>query len=217
MARLAFIGGTGPEGTGLATRFAKSGHAIYIGSRSEERAAETVAKIHEAVPGADLYGGPNWDGALKADFVFVTVPASAHAELLTELAEAIEDKIVVDTVVPMSFEGDDGPVAAMPEAGSAAEEAASLLPDAKVISAFHHLDAGQLQRVDRPMQGDVIVCGDDEPGKKKVMSLVEEINYVRSLDGGQLRNSRYSEQLTVLLVHINKIYKAHTGIRVTGV
>ena len=217
MARLAFIGGTGPEGTGLATRFAKSGHAIYIGSRSEERAAETVAKIHEAVPGADLYGGPNWDGALKADFVFVTVPASAHAEILTELAEAIEDKIVVDTVVPMSFEGDDGPVAAMPEAGSAAEEAASLLPNAKVISAFHHLDAGQLQRVDRPMQGDVIVCGDDEAAKKKVMALVEEINYVRALDGGALRNSRYSEQLTVLLVHINKIYKAHTGIRVTGV
>jgi len=217
MARLAFIGGTGPEGTGLATRFAKSGHAIYIGSRSEERAAETVAKIHEAVPGADLYGGPNWDGALKADFVFVTVPASAHAEILTELAEAIEDKIVVDTVVPMSFEGDDGPVAAMPEAGSAAEEAASLLPNAKVISAFHHLDAAQLQRIDRPMQGDVIVCGDDEAGKKKVMALVEEINYVRALDGGALRNSRYSEQLTVLLVHINKIYKAHTGIRVTGV
>ncbi|MCI0886125.1 MAG: NADPH-dependent F420 reductase [Chloroflexi bacterium] len=217
MARLAFIGGTGPEGTGLAIRFAKSGHAIYIGSRSEERAAETVAKIHEASPGADLYGGPNLDGALKADFVFVTVPASAHAELLKELEEAIADKIVVDTVVPMSFEGDDGPVAAMPEAGSAAEEAASLLPNAKVVSAFHHLDAKQLQRIDRPMQGDVIVCGDDKAAKQKVMALVEEINYVRALDGGGLKNSRFTEQLTVLLVHINKIYQAHTGIRVTGV
>ncbi len=217
MARLAFIGGTGPEGTGLAMRFAKSGHAIYIGSRSEERAAETVAKIHEASPGADLYGGPNLDGALKADFVFVTVPASAHAEILKELEEAIADKIVVDTVVPMSFEGDDGPVAAMPEAGSAAEEAASLLPNANVVSAFHHLDAKQLQRLDTPMQGDVIVCGDDKSAKQKVMALVDEINYVRALDGGALRNSRFTEQLTVLLVHINKIYQAHTGIRVTGV
>ncbi len=217
MARLAFIGGTGPEGTGLAMRFAKSGHAIYIGSRTEEHAAETVAKIHEATPGADLYGGPNRDGALKADFVFITVPASAHAELLAELAEAIGDKIVIDTVVPMSFEGEDGPEATLPKAGSAAEEAASLLPEAKVVSAFHHLDAKQLNRLERPLQGDVIVCGDDKAVKQKVMTLVEEINYVRALDGGTLKNSRYTEQLTVLLVHINKIYQAHTGIRVTGV
>ena len=137
--------------------------------------------------------------------------------ILKELEEAIADKIVIDTTVSMSFEGDDGPVAAMPEAGSAAEEAASLLPNANVVSAFHHLDAKQLQRLDRPMQGDVIVCGDDKSAKQKVMALAEEINYVRALDGGALKNSRYSEQLTVLLVHINKIYQAHTGIRVTGV
>jgi NADPH-dependent F420 reductase len=217
MARLAFIGGTGPEGLGLAIRFARSGNAIYIGSRSDERAQEAVNKIHEAVPGAELYGGPNWDGALKADFVFVTVPSAAHAEILTELAGAIEDKIVIDCVVPMVWNEDQGPSAVTPEAGSAAEEAAAILPQAKVISAFHHLDARQLQRVDRPMQGDVIVCGDDRNAKKKVMSLVEEINYIRGLDGGPLSNSRYTEQLTVLLLHINKIYKAHTGIRITGV
>jgi NADPH-dependent F420 reductase len=217
MARIAFIGGTGPEGLGLAMRFAKSGNAVYIGSRTEERAAEAVAKIHETVPGAELYGGPNWDGALKADFVFVTVPAAAHADILTELAEAIEDKIVVDCVVPMNWDDESGPSAALPEAGSAAEEAAALLPNAKVISAFHHLDAKQLQRIDRPMQGDVIVCGDHKTAKKKVMALVEEINYIRGLDGGPLQNSRYTEQLTVLLLHINKIYKAHTGIRITGV
>jgi len=217
MARLAFIGGTGPEGLGLAMRFARSGNAIYIGSRTDERAQEAVLKIHEAVPDAELYGGPNWDGALKADFVFVTVPASAHAEILTELAEAIEDKIVVDCVVPMNWDDEAGPTAVTPEAGSAAQEAAVILPQAKVISAFHHLDAKQLQRVDRPMQGDVIVCGDDRNAKKKVMSLVEEINYIRGLDGGPLANSRYTEQLTVLLLHINKLYKAHTGIRITGV
>jgi len=175
MARLAFIGGTGPEGTGLAMRFAKSGHAIYIGSRSEERAAETVARIHEASPGADLYGGPNWDGALKADFVFITVPASAHAELLKELEEAIADKIVVDTVVPMSFEGDDGPVAAMPEAGSAAEEAALLLPNAKVVSAFHHLDSKQLQRRQGcEAEGDGARRGDQlrsRPGRRRAQEL----------------------------------------------
>jgi NADPH-dependent F420 reductase len=217
MARIAFIGGTGPEGVGLAMRFAKSGNAVYIGSRTEERAAEAVAKIHEAVPDAELYGGPNWDGALKADFVFITVPAAAHADILTELAEAIDDKIVVDCVVPMIWDDKEGPRAALPEAGSAAEEAAALLPKAKVISAFHHLDAKGLQAVDKPMQGDVIVCGDHKPSKKKVMALAEEITYIRGLDGGPLVNSRYAEQLTVLLLHINKIYKAHSGVRVTGV
>jgi NADPH-dependent F420 reductase len=217
MARIGFIGGTGPEGLGLAMRFAKSGNAVYIGSRTEERAAEAVAKIQQAVPEGDLYGGPNWDGALKADFVFITVPAAAHADIVTELAEAIEDKIVVDCVVPMIWDKEEGPSAAMPEAGSAAEEAAALLPNARIISAFHHLDAKQLQKVDTPMQGDVIVCGDDKEAKKKVMELVEEINYVRGLDGGALKNSRYTEQLTVLLLHMNKIYKAHSGVRITGV
>ena len=217
MSRIAFIGGTGPEGVGLAMRFAKSGHAIYIGSRTEERAAEAVAAIHEAVPESELYGGPNWDGALKADFVFITVPAAAHADILQELAEAIEDKIVVDCVVPMIWDKEEGPSAAMPEAGSAGEEAQALLPSAKVITAFHHLDAKQLQRVNTPMQGDVVVCGDDKNAKRKVMELAEEINYIRGLDGGPLKNSRYTEQLTVLLLHMNKLYKAHSGIRVTGI
>lgn len=217
MARIAFIGGTGPEGLGLAMRFAKSGNAIYIGSRTEERAAEAVAKIYEAVPESELYGGPNWDGALKADFVFITVPAVAHADILTELSEAIEDKIVVDCVVPMIWDKEEGPSAAMPEAGSAAEEAAALLPNAKIVSAFHHLDAKQLQKVESPMQGDVIVCGDDKDAKEKVLELVEEINYIRGLDGGALKNSRYTEPLTVLLLHMNKIYKAHSGIRITGI
>lgn len=217
MSRIAFIGGTGPEGVGLAMRFARSGHAVYIGSRTEERAAEAVATIQQTVPEAELYGGPNWDGALKADFVFITVPASAHAAVLTELAEAIDDKIVVDCVVPMEFDKEEGPRAVMPEAGSAAEEAAVLLPNATIVSAFHHLDAKQLQKVDTPMQGDVVVCGDDKQAKAKVIELAEEINYVRGLDGGSLQNSRYTEQLTVLLISINRIYKAHSGIRVTGV
>ncbi len=216
MARLAFVGGTGPEGIGLAMRFAKSGNAVFIGSRSEERAAEAVAKILQAVPEGEIYGGFNHEGAEKADIVFITVPASGHAEILTELAEVIDDRIVVDTVVPMVFDK-EGPRPVMPDAGSAAEEARDLLPKAKVVSAFQHLDAAALQRVDKPMQGDVVVCGDNKPAKKKVMSLVEEIEYVRALDGGPLMNSRITEQITCLLIHINKIYKSHSGIRITGI
>jgi len=217
MAKIAFIGGTGPEGLGLAMRFAKSGNAVFIGSRSEERAEEAVQKLHAAVPAGDIYGGFNHEGAEKADFIFITVPASGHAEILTELAEVIDDKIVVDAVVPMSFEDKEGPVPSPPEAGSSAEEARTLLPKAKVVSAFHHLDAKALQNVDKPMQGDVIVCSDHKTAKKKVMQLVEEIEYVRAMDGGGLQNSRITEAMTVLLIHINKIYKSHSGVRITGI
>lgn len=216
MARIAFVGGTGPEGVGLAIRFARSGNAVFIGSRTEERAAEAVAKVQAAVPEGEVYGGFNHEGAEKADFVFITVPAAGHAEVLTELAEAIDDRIVVDCVVPMSF-GEDGPMWAPPEAGSAAEEARALLPRAKIVSAFHHVDAKELQRIDKPMQGDIIVAADHKTAKKKVMTLVEELEYMRALDGGGLINARILEQITVLLIHVNKIYKSHAGIRITGI
>ena len=216
MARIAFIGGTGPEGLGLAMRFVKSGNTVFIGSRTEERAAEAVAQVQTALPEGEIYGGFNVEGAEKAEFVFVTVPADAHHDILVELAEAIGDKIVVDCVVPMVIDK-DGPRPAPPQAGSAAEEARDLLPKAKVVSGFHHVDGKQLQKLDRPMQGDVLVCGDHKTAKKKVMGLVEEIQYVRALDGGPLVNSRITEAMTALLITINKQYKAHSGISITGV
>lgn len=216
MARIAFVGGTGPEGIGLAMRFVKSGNACFIGSRTEEKAAEAVAQIQAAIPEGEIYGGFNVEGAEKAEFVFVTVPADAHKDILADLAEAIGDKIVVDCVVPMVFDK-DGPRPAPPEAGSAAEEAQLLLPNAKVISGFHHVDGKSLQKLAHPMQGDVLVCGDNKPAKKKVMGLAEEIEYIRALDGGPLYNSRITEAMTAILITINKQYKAHSGVRITGV
>lgn len=215
-ARIAIIGGTGPEGLGLAMRFAKAGNMVYIGSRSEERAAEAVAKVKEKLPEGDVFGGLNVDGAEKADFVFLTVPSDAHHDMLVQLAEAIGEKVLVDVVVPMLWDR-DGPKAITLEEGSAAQQARALLPNAKVISGFHHLDGSELQKIDKPLQGDVIVCGDHKPSKKKVMDLVEQIEYVRPLDGGGLANSRYLEEWTVQLLHINRIYKAHTGVRITGI
>src|SRR3972149_1496337 len=111
----------------------------------------------------------------------------------------------------------DGPRAIAVEEGSAAEQARAIVEKAKVVSAFHHLDGAELQKIERPMQGDVIVCADHKGAKKRVMDLVEEIEYVRALDGGGLGNSRYLESWTVLLLHINKIYKAHSGVRIVGV
>jgi NADPH-dependent F420 reductase len=214
--RIAFIGGTGPEGLGLAMRFARAGNMVYIGSRTEERANEAIAKVKELVPNGDVFGGLNREGAERADVVFVTVPSDAHEATLTELADAIGDKVLVDVVVPMVFDK-DGPRAVDLEDGSAAEAARRIAPEAKVISAFHHLDGGQLQKVDRPMQGDVLVCGDHKAAKKQVMDLVEQIEWVRALDAGPLSNSRYLENWTVVLIHLNKIYKAHSGVRITGI
>ncbi len=190
MARIAFIGGTGPEGIGLAIRFAKSGNAVFIGSRTEEKAAEAVAQVMAAVPEGEIYGGFNHEGAEKAEFVFITVPYAGHSAVLTELAEAIGDKIVVDTVVPMTF-GEDGPTPAPPTAGSAAEEASELLPNAKVVSAFHHLDAKALQKLDAPMQGDVIVCSDHKTAKKQES---EDLNSEDGVNLEQRKDTMKSEE-----------------------
>ncbi len=214
--RIAIVGGTGPEGLGLAMRFAKTGNMVFIGSRSEERAAEAVAKVKAKLPEADVFGGLNSEGAERADFIFVTVPSDAHHDTLLGLEEVIGEKIVVDVVVPMLFDK-DGPKAVTLDEGSAALQAHSLLPKAKVISGFHHMDGSELQKIDKPLQGDVIVVGDHKPSKKKVLDLVEQIEYVRGLDGGGLANSRYLEEFTVQLLQINRIYKAHAGVRITGI
>jgi NADPH-dependent F420 reductase len=214
--RIAIIGGTGPEGLGLAMRFAKAGNMVFIGSRSEERAEEAVNKVREKLPEADIFGGLNVEGAEKADYVFLTVPSDAHHDTLVQLEEAIGEKVLIDVVVPMLWDR-DGPKAVTLDEGSAAMQAHALLPKAKVISGFHHLDGSELQKIDKPLQGDVVVVGDQKAAKKKVMDLVEQIEYVRALDGGGLANSRYLEEWTVQLLHINKIYKAHSGVRITGI
>ncbi|HSP56520.1 MAG TPA: NADPH-dependent F420 reductase [Dehalococcoidia bacterium] len=215
--RIAFVGGTGPEGLGLAMRFAKAGHMVYIGSRTDERAQEAVAKVKEKLPESDVFGGLNAEGAEKADFVFLTVPWEGHATTLQELAEVIGDKILVDVVVPMTFDKETGPQAVIVEEGSAAAQARQIATKAKVVSGFHHLDGKELQKVERPLQGDVLITSDHKTAKKKVMDLVEDIEYVRPLDAGGLANARFLEEITVLLIGLNKTYKAHSGIRITGI
>jgi len=216
MTRIGIIGGTGPEGLGLAMRFAKAGDRVFIGSRSQERAEEAGRKVKEALPDANVQGLLNAEAVEKAEVVFLTVPWDAHASTLENLAEAIGDKILVDVAVPMLFDRGQ-PKAILVEEGSAAQQARAVASRAKVVSAFHHLDGTDLQKVERPMQGDVLVCGDHKGAKKKVMEVVERIEYVRALDGGALSNSRYLEEWTVMLLHLNRIYKAHTGVRIVGV
>ncbi len=216
MTKIAIIGGTGPEGLGLAMRFAKAGDQVFIGSRAEERAEEAARRVKQAVPEAKVQGLVNAEAVEKAAVVFLTVPWDAHQSTLENLAEAIGDKVLVDVVVPMLFDR-GAPKAILVEEGSAAQQARIVVREAKVASAFHHLDGTELQNVDRPMQGDVLVCSDHIEAKKTVMELAERIEYVRALDAGGLVNSRYLEEWTVLLLNINKIHRAHSGVRIVGV
>jgi NADPH-dependent F420 reductase len=213
---LAFIGGTGPEGLGLAVRFAAAGHEIVIGSRLLERAQQAVETIKARVPEARATGVVNQEAVRRGDIVFVTIPFAGHRDTLAALAPDIGAKLVVDVVSPISFEGGKITAIAVPE-GSAAEQAQALLPQAQVVAAFHHLDAGQLMRVERPLEVDVLVCADHQEAKQRVMALAEKMEGVRALNGGILANSRYLEEFTVILLDLNKTYKARTSLKITGI
>jgi len=216
--KIAFIGGTGDEGMGLAYRLAKAGHACAIGSRAIEKAQaaadELRAKAEAAGARIDVTGATNADAARDGELIIVTTPYEALAATLPPLASAIGGKIAVSTVVPMQFaDGRASPLAVAE--GSAAQLQQALLPGARVVGAFQNLSARKLLG-ERPVEADVIACADDEEAKHDVMRLAEEIEGVRGVDGGPLANAQMVEAITVLLVSINRTYKARAGVRVTG-
>jgi 8-hydroxy-5-deazaflavin:NADPH oxidoreductase len=215
---LAFLGGTGDQGRGLARRFALAGHPVVIGSRSAERAANAAAELAESLPsGADMSGGTNLEAARAADVVVVAVPWEGHGALLESVAEALAGKIVVDCVNPLGFDG-QGAFALPVDEGSAAEQAARLLPDSRVVAAFHHVSAVLLlDPAVESMDTDVMVLGDDREATDAVQALVAEIPGMRGVYAGRLRNAHQVEALTANLISVNRRYKAHAGLRVTDV
>jgi len=209
---IAVLGGTGEQGRGLARRFALAGHRVVLGSRSAERAAEAAAGLPSGVSGA-----ANADAAAQGDVVIVAVPWDGHRELLIELAPALAGKVVIDCVNPLGF--DKQGAFALPVAeGSAAEQAAAVLPDSRVVAAFHHVSAvllldDSVERVD----SDVLVLGDDRGATDLVQALVARIPGMRGIYAGRLRNAHQVEALTANLISVNRRYKAHAGLRVTDV
>lgn len=214
--RIAVLGGTGDEGLGLALRFAAAGQTVIVGSRSAERAQSAAQQIREAVHGADASGAENTDAARDAEVVFVSVPYSAQRATLEPLRAIASGKLVVTVVVPLAF-GKGGPHAiAVPE-GSAAQEAQAILAESQVVSAFHNLSAHRLQQLSEPVECDVVVCGEDRDARRTVIDLAATIAGVRGIDGGPLAYSRYVEDLTALLLALNRRYKTEAGIRMTGI
>jgi 8-hydroxy-5-deazaflavin:NADPH oxidoreductase len=211
---IGILGGTGDQGRGLARRLCMAGHEVVIGSRDAGRAKAAVADLGG---GPLLTGGLNHEAAAEADIVIAAIPWDGHADLLSELAGPLAGKIVIDCVNPLGFDARGAYSIGVPE-GSAAEQAASVLPGSTVVGAFHHVSAQLLLDPDvASMDLDVLVLGDDRAATDLVIALAGEIPGMRGVYAGRLRNCGQVEALTANLVSINRRYKAHAGIRITDV
>ena len=215
--RIAIVGGTGPEGSALAARWAQAGEKIVIGSRDGARATRTALEIQEKT-GAEVSGAENEAACRSADIVVLTVPFAAQAETLKRLKPALHaGQILVDATVPLAASvGGRATRTLGVWQGSAAEQAAELVPEGvSVVAAFHNVSAEVLQH-DGQVDCDVIVCGDDKQAAERVRQLARKIPGVRALDGGRLENARVVEQITALLIGLNIRHKGMAGLRITG-
>ena len=213
---LAFLGGTGPEGRGLALRMALAGEEAVIGSRDPARASTAAEELLLAAPGARIQGAENGEAAAAAQVTFLTFPYEGQRPTLEAIGGALDGKVVVNVIAPMVFQRGRGASALEVDAGSAAQEAQELLPNSQVVAAFQNVSAEELQEPGTVMEGDVVVCSDHAEAKALVMDLVRKIPDLRPVDGGGLANAKYVEQITPLLVNINRIHKIHAGIRIVG-
>lgn len=214
---IAIIGGTGPEGSGLAQRWAAAGETVIVGSRNAQRASDAAAAIQKKT-GGQISGAENKAACASAEVVVLTIPFEGQAEMLKGLKPCFHSgQIVVDATVPLAASvGGRATRSLGVWQGSAAQQTAELVPDGiPVVAAFHNISADLLQG-DAPVECDVIVCSDDKEAAKTVRSLARKIPGVRAVDGGKLENARIVEQITALLIGFNIRLKGHSGVRITG-
>jgi 8-hydroxy-5-deazaflavin:NADPH oxidoreductase len=207
------LGGTGDQGRGLARRLGLAGNKVIIGSRDQARAQAAAAEL--GLP--HVTGAANEDAARAADVVIAAIPWDGHKDLLYQLADALTGKIVIDCVNPVGFDASGAYALPVPE-GSAAEQAAAVLPGSTVVGAFHHVSAVLL--LDPGVEWvdlDVLVTGDDRQATDLVEALASRIPGARGVYAGRLRNCGQVEALTANLIAVNRRYKAHAGLRVTDV
>ncbi|ANH36745.1 prephenate dehydrogenase [Nocardioides dokdonensis FR1436] len=218
--RIAVIGGTGPQGKGLGYRFAKAGHSVVLGSRSADKAGPVADEVTERLAGVEgagtVTGAANADAIGEADVVLLAVPYDGHADLVESLPLA--GKTVISCVNPLAFDkrGAHGRVIDGGE-GSAAEEAQRLQPEATVVGAFHNVSAVLLWGDEEYLDEDVLVVGDVVEAKEVAMDLAEAVTSRRGIDAGKLRLARQLEPFTAVLISINRKYKTHAGVRISGV
>jgi NADPH-dependent F420 reductase len=216
---IAILGGTGPAGMGLALRWARAGETILLGSREARRAQEAAEKIKQkAGSDARVTGMENLTACAAADLLVLTVPFEGQATLLKQLKPAIRTgSILIDATVALAA-GVGGRASRTLGVwqGSAAQQAAELVPKGvSVVAAFHNLSADLLNG-DDALDCDVIVCSDDPNAAQITRTLAAKLPGVRAIDGGKLENARVLEQITALLIGLNIRHKGHAGIRITG-
>jgi 8-hydroxy-5-deazaflavin:NADPH oxidoreductase len=212
---IAILGGTGKEGAGLAARWAAAGHSIIIGSRDEERAKAKAIEMREKVGKLTIIGHSNLDAARLGEAIVIALPHIGLDATLPPLREACAGKVVISTVVPLTF---GGPRLFTPPAiGSSAEEVQSLLPESRVVASFHHIAAHELSETDHAIECDLLMCGGDAASKQVVTDLGASMG-LRSVDVGALSNAGPLEGITAVLATVNRRYKLkNSGIKITGV
>ena len=213
---ISIVGGTGPQGRGLAYRFAAAGNQVILGSRDAGRASEKAEEINEKLEGSAVSGAENAGAIDASEIVLLAVPWDGHNDLVASLAESLAGKIVISCVNPLGFDK-DGPYGLVLQE-SAAQEAQRLVPTARVVGAFHHVAALSLWKSAEPLvHKDVLVCGDDSEAKSVVMDLAVSVTGKIGIDAGALRLARQLEPLTAVLISMNKRYKTRSGVAITGV
>lgn len=217
---IAIVGGTGPEGRGLALRWARAGKHVIIGSRDAERARVVAQEVSTLAGDMTHVEGMDNASAVKAcKTVVLTIPFTAQADTLKHLKDAFNPgTVVVDTTVPLAAGIGGKPTRTLGVwQGSAVQATAELLPEGvKIAAAFQNIGAKALLS-DAPVESDVIVCSDDAHAKEVASELARAVPGVRAVDGGKLENARTVEQITALLIQINLRYKSHSaGLRLTG-
>ena len=219
MVPVSVIGGSGDLGFGLAVRLGAAGIPVTIGSRDAARASDTAERLRERVPGAAFEGAANTAAVRGAAVVILAVPFPSQSQTLLGLRDSlVEGQVLLDTTVPLaSAVGGRATRTLGVWQGSAAEQAAELVPaGVGVVSALHTVAASQLADLSHSFAQDVLVCGDSAADKRIIAELLERIPGMRCIDCGRLEMSRYSEQLTPLLIGLNLRYKAKSGVRIVG-
>jgi NADPH-dependent F420 reductase len=216
---VAIIGASGALGFGLAVRLARAGVPVAIGSRDPDRAQEAAQRALAVIPDGSFSGHDNAQAARAADTVILSVPFRNHSETLTNLKDALTPgKLLIDATVPLAA-AISGKATRMLGVwqGSAAQQAAEMVPDGvRVVSALHTISAASLTDLEHPLEQDVLVCGDSRADKTDAARVISRIAGLRCVDAGRLEMSRITESLTALLIGVNSRYKAHAGIRLTG-
>jgi NADPH-dependent F420 reductase len=204
---------------GLALRWVRAGETVILGSREEGRAQQAAATIQRRVGAeARISGMENGAACAAADILMLTVPFAGQASTIKHLKPAMTPgSILIDASVPLAAEvGGRASRTIGVWQGSAAQQAAELVPeDVSVVAAFHNVSA-DLMGGDNPLDCDVIICSDDPDAAQLTRELAAKIPGVRAIDGGRLENARIVEQITALLIGLNIRHKGHSGIRITG-